>query len=134
VRLAVSRSRSNLISATPDRVRLGPRRILGVGAYSAGLLALHGQIVTTDPVIALVVAWPRRLAVGFSHQFSGDQRAEPDPPDVTLGIAFCSLIPGRRAFSHQTGGTKGLHGIEMHRSWGLFAYSDMFVGHGRLFF
>src|ERR1700757_5225128 len=54
VRLALFALSLDLILGYAGIVSLGHAAFFGVGAYCAGLLALHGII--TEPVIALVVA------------------------------------------------------------------------------
>src|SRR5213595_1729186 len=54
VRLALFALSLDLILGYAGIVSLGHAAFFGVGAYSAGLLALHG--IVTEPVMALVVA------------------------------------------------------------------------------
>src|ERR1700737_923622 len=63
VRLALFALSLDLILGYAGIVSLGHAAFLGVGAYSAELLALHG--IVTDPVVALVVAGLVATAVGF---------------------------------------------------------------------
>src|SRR6202035_2178672 len=48
-------------------VSLGHAAFFGVGAYTAGLLALHGVIA--EPVVALVAAGLVAMALGFVTSF-----------------------------------------------------------------
>jgi len=57
----------DLILGYPELSRSATPRFFGIGAYSAGLLALHG--IVTEPVIALVVAGLVATAVGFLTSF-----------------------------------------------------------------
>src|SRR4029079_6335419 len=82
----------------------------GVGAYSAGLLALHGII--TEPVIALVAAGLVAMALGFLTSFLVIRGVDLTRLMVTLGISMLLEALGER-FSNITGGTDGLQGIEM---------------------
>src|SRR6202142_4550616 len=54
VRLALFALSLDLILGYAGIVSLGHAAFFGVGAYSAGLLALHG--IVTEPVLALVLA------------------------------------------------------------------------------
>src|ERR1700712_4327254 len=63
VRLALFALSLDLILGYAGIVSLGPAAFFGVGAYSAGLLALHGII--NEPVIALLAAGLVAMALGF---------------------------------------------------------------------
>src|SRR5713101_6669689 len=63
VRLALFALSLDLILGYAGIVSLGHAAFFGVGAYAAGLLALHGIIA--EPVIALVVAGVAAMALGF---------------------------------------------------------------------
>src|SRR4051794_17275030 len=63
VRLALFALSLDLILGYAGIVSLGHAAFFGVGAYGAGLLALHGII--NEPVIALVAAGPVATVVGF---------------------------------------------------------------------
>src|SRR5947209_19496437 len=63
VRLALFALSLDLILGYAGIVSLGHAAFFGVGAYSAGLLALHG--IVTEPVIALVVAGRVAMVAGF---------------------------------------------------------------------
>src|ERR1700752_1148471 len=101
---------------------LGNAAFFGVGAYCAGLLALHGVI--TEPVLALVAAGLVAMALGFVTSFLVIRGADLTRLMVTLGIALLLEALAER-FSDITGGTDGLQGIEMAPILGLFAF-DMF--------
>src|SRR4051794_2389451 len=62
-RLALFALSLDLILGYAGIVSLGHAAFFGVGAYSAGLLALHGIVV--EPVLALVAAGPVATVVGF---------------------------------------------------------------------
>src|ERR1700709_1998139 len=103
-------------------VSLGHAAFFGVGAYSAGLLSLHGII--TEPVLALVAAGLVAMVLGFLTSFLVIQGVDLTRLMVTLGIALLLEALGERS-SNITGGTDGLQGIEMPPILGLFAF-DMF--------
>src|SRR5215203_408235 len=122
VRLALFALSLDLILGCAGIVSLGHAAFFGVGAYSAGLLALHG--IVTEPVIALVVAGLVAMVIGFLTSFLVIRGVDLTRLMVTLGIALLLEALGER-FSNITGGTDGLQGIEMAPILGLFAF-DMF--------
>src|ERR1700749_3691164 len=63
VRLALFALSLDLILGYAGIVSLGHAAFFGVGAYCAGLLAVHGLI--NEPVIALVAAGLAAAALGF---------------------------------------------------------------------
>jgi branched-chain amino acid transport system permease protein len=122
VRLALFALSLDLILGYAGIVSLGHAAFFGVGAYSAGLLALHGMI--TEPVLALVVAGLVAMVLGFVTGFLVIRGADLTRLMVTLGIALLLEALAER-FSNITGGTDGLQGIEMQPVLRLFAF-DMF--------
>jgi len=122
IRLALFTLSLDLILGYAGIVSLGHAAFFGVGAYSAGLLALHGII--NEPVIALVVAGLIAMALGFLTSFLVIRGVDLTRLMVTLGIALLLEALAER-FSNITGGTDGLQGIEMQPILGLFAF-DMF--------
>jgi branched-chain amino acid transport system permease protein len=122
VRLALFALSLDLILGYAGIVSLGHAAFFGVGAYCAGLLALHG--IVTEPVIALVAAGLAAMALGFLTSFLVIRGVDLTRLMVTLGIALLLEALAER-FSDITGGTDGLQGIEMQPILGLFAF-DMF--------
>src|SRR3989440_11785655 len=122
IRLALFTLSLDLILGYAGIVSLGHAAFFGVGAYSAGLLALHGII--NEPVIALVVAGLAAMVLGFLTSFLVIRGVDLTRLMVTLGIALLMEALGER-FSNITGGTGGLQGIEMQPILGRFAF-DMF--------
>jgi len=122
VRLGLFALSLDLILGYAGIVSLGHAAFFGVGAYSAGLLALHGII--TQPVIALVAAGLIAAALGFLTSFLVIRGVDLTRLMVTLGIALLLEALAER-FSDITGGTDGLQGIDMQPILGLFAF-DMF--------
>jgi branched-chain amino acid transport system permease protein len=112
----------DLILGYAGIVSLGHAAFFGVGAYCAGLLALHGMV--TEPVIALVVAGLVAAVLGFLTSFLVIRGLDLTRLMVTLGIALLLEALAER-FSGITGGTDGLQGIEMAAILGLFTF-DMF--------
>ncbi|HLJ00179.1 MAG TPA: branched-chain amino acid ABC transporter permease [Bradyrhizobium sp.] len=122
VRLALFALSLDLILGYAGIVSLGHAAFYGVGAYGAGLLALHGLI--TEPVIALVAAGLAAAVIGFLTSFLVIRGVDLTRLMVTLGIALLLEALAER-FSNITGGTDGLQGIEMAPVLGLFTF-DMF--------
>jgi branched-chain amino acid transport system permease protein len=122
VRLALFALSLDLILGYAGIVSLGHAAFFGVGAYCAGLLALHG--IVTEPVAALVIAGLVAMIVGFLTSFLVIRGVDLTRLMVTLGIALLLEALAER-FSNITGGTDGLQGIEMAPILGLFAF-DMF--------
>jgi branched-chain amino acid transport system permease protein len=122
VRLALFALSLDLILGYAGIVSLGHAAFFGVGAYGAGLLALHGII--TEPVVALIVAGLAAMALGFVTSFLVIRGVDLTRLMVTLGIALLLEALAER-FSDITGGTDGLQGIEMQPILNLFTF-DIF--------
>ena len=115
VRLALFALSLDLILGYAGIVSLGHAAFFGVGAYSAGLMALHGII--NEPVIALVVAGLAAMVLGFLTSFLVIRGVDLTRLMVTLGIALLLEALAER-YSNITGGTDGLQGIEMRQILG----------------
>src|SRR3954464_15351849 len=126
LRLALFALSLDLILGYAGIVSLGHAAFFGVGAYCAGLLALHG--IVNEPVLALLVAGLVATVVGFLTSFLVIRGADLTRLMVTLGIALLLEALAER-FSNITGGTDGLQGIEMQPILGLFAF-DIFGNAG----
>src|ERR1700675_3751809 len=122
VRLALFALSLDLILGYAGIVSLGHAAFFGVGAYSAGLLALHGVI--NEPVVALIAAGLVAMVLGFVPSFLVIRGVDLTRLMVTLGIALLLEALAER-YSNITGGSDGLQGIEMQPILGLFAF-DMF--------
>src|ERR1700749_4827612 len=122
VRLALFALSLDLILGYAGIVSLGHAAFFGVGAYSAGLLALHGVI--NEPLLALVVAGLVATVLGFLTSFLVIRGVDLTRLMVTLGIALLLEALAER-FSNITGGTDGLQGIDIQPIFGLFEF-DMF--------
>jgi branched-chain amino acid transport system permease protein len=122
VRLALFALSLDLILGYAGIVSLGHAAFFGVGAYCAGLMALHG--IVTEPVLALLIAGVVATALGFVTSFLVIRGVDLTRLMVTLGIALLLEALAER-YSNITGGTDGLQGIEMQPILGLFAF-DMF--------
>lgn len=122
VRLALFALSLDLILGYAGIVSLGHAAFFGVGAYGAGLLAVHGII--NEPIVALVAGGLVAAVLGFLTSFLVIRGVDLTRLMVTLGIALLLEALAER-FSNITGGTDGLQGIEMQPIFGLFAF-DMF--------
>lgn len=122
VRLGLFALSLDLILGYAGIVSLGHAAFFGIGAYSAGLLALHGVI--TEPVLALLVAGLAATVIGFLTSFLVIRGVDLTRLMVTLGIALLLEALAER-YSDITGGTDGLQGIVMARVLGLFEF-DIF--------
>ena len=98
----------DLILGYAGIVSLGHAAFFGVGAYAAGLLAVHG--VVKEPVLALVIAGLAATVLGFATSFLVIRGSELSQLMVTLGIALL-LRELANKFSDITGGFDGLQGI-----------------------
>jgi branched-chain amino acid transport system permease protein len=113
----------DLILGYAGIVSLGHAAFFGVGAYTAGLLAVHH--IVNEPLLALLVAGLAAMLFGFVTSFLVMRgTADLTRLMVTLGIALLLRELANR-FSNITGGFDGLQGIEMQPILGLFAF-DMF--------
>ncbi len=112
----------DLILGYAGIVSLGHAAFFGVGAYAAGLLAVHGLI--REPVLALLVAGLAATLLGFVTGFLVIRGSELSQLMVTLGIALL-LRELANKFSNITGGFDGLQGISIDPVLGLFAF-DIF--------
>jgi len=122
LRLALFAMSLDLILGYAGIVSLGHAAFFGVGAYAAGLLALHGII--NEPILALVAAGLAATVLGFATSFLVIRGVDLTRLMVTLGIALLLEALAER-FSNITGGTDGLQGIEMQPIIGMFSF-DMF--------
>jgi branched-chain amino acid transport system permease protein len=126
VRLGLFAMSIDLILGYAGIVSLGHAAFFGVGAYSAGLMALHG--IVTEPLVALVIAGLAAMLLGFVTSFLVIRGVDLTRLMVTLGIALLLEALAER-FSDITGGTDGLQGIDMQPIVGIFQF-DMFGRNG----
>jgi branched-chain amino acid transport system permease protein len=112
----------DLILGYAGILSLGHAAFFGVGAYTAGLLALHGII--EEPVVALVAAGVAAMLLGFVTSFLIIRGADLTRLMVTLGVASM-MYPLSIQYASLTGGSDGLQGITIAPVLGLFKF-DMF--------
>jgi len=109
----------DLILGYAGIVSLGHAAFFGVGAYTAGLLAVHGLV--TEPLLALPVAGLAAAVLGFATSFLVIRGSDLTRLMVTLGIASM-MYPLAVQATWLTGGSDGLQGIEIAPLLGLFAF------------
>ena len=99
-------------------VSLGHAAFFGVGAYTAGLLAVHGW---GEPMTGLIVSGALAAALGFSVSLLVVRGQDLTRLMVTLGIGLILQELANRA-TGLTGGVDGLDGIKMRKLWGAFEF------------
>jgi branched-chain amino acid transport system permease protein len=109
----------DLILGYAGIVSLGHAAFFGVGAYAAGLLAVHGLV--TEPVLALVAAGCAAMMLGFLTSFLVIRGTDLTRLMVTLGIASM-MYPLSMQATGLTGGSDGLQGIVIEPVFGVFAF------------
>lgn len=108
----------DLILGYAGIVSLGHAAYFGVGAYAAGVLAVHGW---GEPVSGLVVAGAAGAIVGFATSFLVVRGSDLARLMVTLGIGLM-LFEAANQLPSVTGGSDGLSGVTMWKLLGLFAF------------
>jgi len=99
-------------------ISLGHASFFGIGAYTAGLLALHGW---HEPLSALCAASLAAALVGLATSLLVVDRQGLTRLMVTLGVGFLLHEVANRA-SSITGGTDGLSSLELDPVLGLFRF------------
>ncbi|MFW2374519.1 MAG: branched-chain amino acid ABC transporter permease [Gammaproteobacteria bacterium] len=99
-------------------VSLGHAAYFGVGAYTAGLLAVHGW---GEPISGLLIAGTVAALVGFVTSFLVVRGQDLTRLMVTLGIGLLFFEAANKA-AFITGGVDGLSGVEMWKIFGLFRF------------
>ncbi len=108
----------DLILGYAGIVSLGHAAYFGMGAYAAGLLAVHGW---GEPLSGLVVAGAAGAAVGFATSFLVVRGTDLARLMVTLGIGLM-LYEAANQLPSITGGADGLSGVSMNKVFGAFAF------------
>jgi len=108
----------DLILGFAGIVSLGHAAFLGVGAYTAGLFALH---VWDDPLAGLFAGVVAAGVLGFLASFLILRGTDLTRLMVTLGVAQL-LFELANTFSDVTGGADGLQGVAMGPVLGLFRF------------
>jgi len=108
----------DLILGYAGIVSLGHAAFFGVGAYAAGLLAVHGW---GEPISGLLAAGIVAGAGGFLTSFLVVRGSDLARLMVTLGIGLMLYEAANKA-AFVTGGVDGLSGVEMWRVFGAFSF------------
>ena len=108
----------DLILGYAGIVSLGHAAFFGIGAYAAGILAIHGW---GEPFSGLIVAGVAGAIVGFATSFLVVRGADLARLMVTLGIGLM-LFEAANQMSWLTGGADGLSGVTMGKVFGQYAF------------
>ena len=99
-------------------VSLGHAAFFGVGAYTAGLLAVKGW---GEPLSGLVAAGAAAALVGFAVSFLVVRGGDLARLMVTLGVGLLLYEAANKA-AFITGGVDGLPGVTMWKLFGIFPF------------
>ena len=108
----------DLILGYAGIVSLGHAAFFGIGAYTAGLLAVHGW---GEPFSGLLAAAATAALAGFAVSFLVVRGADLTRLMVTLGIGLMVHEAANKA-AFVTGGVDGLSGVTMWKVAGLFSF------------
>lgn len=108
----------DLILGYAGIVTLGHTAFFGLGAYTAGLLTVHG---VHEPLIGLVAAGAVAGVAGWLTSFLVLRGSDLARLMITLGIAMLLHEIANRA-TEFTGGVDGLQGVEVGALFGLFRF------------
>jgi branched-chain amino acid transport system permease protein len=108
----------DLILGYAGIVSLGHAAFFGIGAYAAGVLAVHGW---GEPLSGLLVAGLAGALVGFATSFLVVRGSDLARLMVTLGIGLM-LFEAANQLPAVTGGADGLSGVTMWKVFGLFSF------------
>jgi branched-chain amino acid transport system permease protein len=108
----------DLILGYAGIVSLGHAAYFGVGAYTAGLLAVHGW---GEPFSGLLLAIIVAGLFGFVASFLVVRGHDLTRLMVTLGIGLMTFEAANKA-AFITGGVDGLSGVTMNKLFGVFEF------------
>jgi branched-chain amino acid transport system permease protein len=108
----------DLILGYAGIVSLGHAAFFGLGAYTAGLLAVHGW---GEPLTGLLCAGVIAAAAGYATSFLVVRGRELAQLMITLGIGLL-LVEAANKAAVVTGGVEGLPDIPMWRLAGTFRF------------
>ncbi|MCC6870641.1 MAG: branched-chain amino acid ABC transporter permease [Burkholderiales bacterium] len=108
----------DLILGYAGIVSLGHAAYFGIGAYAAGILAVHGW---GEPISGLLVAGIAGGIVGFATSFLVVRGSDLAQLMVTLGIGLM-LYEGANQLPSITGGADGLPGVTIDRIFGRYSF------------
>ena len=107
----------DLILGYAGIVSLGHAAFFGLGAYSAGLLAVNGY---GDPILGLAVGALVATVAGFLVSFLVVRGTDLTRLMVTLGVGMMLFEVANKV--EFTGGVDGLSGMEVGKIFGLFEF------------
>ena len=108
----------DLILGYAGILSLGHAAFFGVGAYTAGILAVHGW---GEPLSGLLAAAIVAGAVGFAVSFLVVRGEDLSRLMVTLGLGLL-LYEAANRFADITGGVDGLSGVVTGKIFGVFSF------------
>jgi len=108
----------DLILGYAGIVTLGHAAFFGLGAYTAGLLAVHGW---GEPLSGLAAAAAVAAIAGFAASFLVVRGEDLTRLMVTMGIGLLLYEAANRA-AFVTGGVDGLQGVTMGKLFGVFGF------------
>ena len=108
----------DLILGYAGIVSLGHAAFFGIGAYTAGLLAVHGW---HEPLSGLLAAALVAAIAGYLASFLVVRGGDLTRLMVTLGIGLMLWEAANKA-SSVTGGVDGLSGVAIDRIFGIFGF------------
>ena len=108
----------DLILGYAGIVTLGHAAFFGLGAYTAGLLAVHGW---GEPLSGLAAAAAVAAIAGFAASFLVVRGEDLTRLMVTMGIGLLLYETANRA-AFITGGVDGLSGVTMWKLFGVFGF------------
>jgi branched-chain amino acid transport system permease protein len=108
----------DLILGYAGIVSLGHAAFFGIGAYTAGLLAVHGW---GEPFSGLLAAAAVSAFAGFLVSFLIVRGNDLTRLMVTLGVGLMVWEAANKA-AFITGGVDGLSGVEMWKLFGVFGF------------
>ena len=108
----------DLILGYAGIVSLGHAAFFGIGAYTAGLLAVHGW---GEPLTGLIAAAAVAALLGYAVSFLVVRGGDLTRLMVTLGIGLMLFEAANKA-AFITGGVDGLSGVTMWKLLGVFDF------------
>lgn len=118
----------DLILGYAGIVSLGHAAFFGLGAYTAGLLSVHGW---GEPITGLMAGAAVAALIGFVSSFLVIRGNDLARLMVTMGIGLMFFEAANKA-AFITGGLDGLSGMEMWKLLGLFEFD--LNGHTAFFY
>ncbi|KRB73534.1 branched-chain amino acid ABC transporter permease [Noviherbaspirillum sp. Root189] len=108
----------DLILGYAGIVSLGHAAFFGMGAYTAGLLSVHGW---SEPISGLLIAAVVSGLFGFLVSFLVVRGQDLTRLMVTLGVGLMMYEAANKA-AFLTGGVDGLSGVSMDKLFGVFEF------------